>query len=135
MRYSRTIITGDLLALCAFALLGLASHEHEVTAAALARTFLPFAVAWLAVGAAAGMFRPSDSGRPVVGLRLLAAYLAAAVLALAARSTVFDRMLFSAFFVIALVGNGLLIYVWRAAYGRWLGRRSTPARIHEVTRT
>jgi hypothetical protein len=129
---SRTIIAGDLVALFAFAMLGLASHEHEVTAAALARTFVPFATAWLLVGGLAGMLRPTADGYPAVGLRYLAAYLVAAAIALTARSVIFDRALFNAFFVIALVGNGLFLFAWRAICAWWLSRRSTPGHIKEA---
>ena len=131
---TRAIVTGDLLALFAFALLGLASHEHEVSAAALARTFVPFAVAWLLVGGVAGMLRPAANGLPAVGPRFLVAYLVTAVIALAARSIIFDRTLFSAFFVIALVGNGIFLFGWRAICGWRLSRRSSPDHVEEATR-
>ena len=127
---TRGIALGDLFALFAFALFGLASHEHEVTAAALARTFVPFAVSWLAVGRIAGALRPTADGRPAMGLRFLAAYLVAGVIALSVRSLIFDRVLFNAFFVIALAGNGLFLYGWRAAAAWWLGRRSAPTGRH-----
>jgi len=130
---TRAVVAGDLLALFAFALLGLASHEHEVTAAALTRTFVPFAVSWLIVGGAAGMLPPGSDGHPAIGPRFLAAYLVAAVIALAARSIIFDRTLFSAFFVITLVGNGLFLFAWRAICGWWLSRRSTAGHIKEAT--
>jgi hypothetical protein len=130
---TRAIIAGDLLALFAFALLGLASHEHEVTPAALARTFVPFAVAWLAVGGAASLLRPDADGRPQLGLRFLAAYLIAGITALVARSVIFDRTLLNAFFVIALVGNGLFLFAWRALCGRWLAHRSSSIRTREAT--
>jgi hypothetical protein len=123
---SRAIVAGDLLALFAFALLGLASHEHELTVAALARTFVPFAASWLAVGGIAGALGPTTDGHPALGLRFLAAYLIAAVIALSARSLLFDRALLNAFFVIALAGNGLFLFGWRVAAAAWLGRRSAP---------
>jgi len=125
---SRAIVAGDLLALLAFALVGLASHEHEATVAALARTFVPFAVSWLIVGGAFGTLRPAPDGCPRIGLRAFAAYLAAGVIALVARSLLFDRSLFNAFFVIALAGNGLFLFGWRFAAWAWLDRRSPPNR-------
>ena len=127
---ARGIALGDLLALFGFSLLGLASHEHEVTAVALARTFVPFAVSWLAVGGLAGTLSPAADGHPAIGLRFLAVYLVAGVIALSARSLIFDRVLFNAFLVIALVGNGLFLYGWRAAAAWWPGRRSAPIRRH-----
>jgi hypothetical protein len=129
---TRAIIAGDLAALLAFALLGLASHEDGVTVAALARTFLPFAISWLAIGALAGAFRRDSAGRPLVGWRFLAVYLPAATVALLSRAVVFDRSLFSAFFVIALVGNGLFLLAWRFAARIVIARRSTPAYLEEA---
>ena len=121
----RTIVLGDLLALFAFALLGLASHEHEVSAAALARTFVPFAISWLAIGTLSGVFEPSPERTPVINLRVVAAYATAAVIALVARSLIFDRTLFNAFFVIAFIGNALFLFGWRAAAAVWIRRRSS----------
>jgi hypothetical protein len=135
MANARIIIAGDVLALMAFALIGLASHEHEVTLAVLARTFLPFAFAWLLIGGVSGMFRPDAAHRPRLGVAFLFAYLVAGVLALLARSLVFDRTLLNAFFVIALVGNGLFLFGWRATYGWWLARRSSHLSIKEATRS
>ena len=51
---------------------------------------------------------------------VLGVWLVAGVIALIARSVLFDRELFNAFFAIALVGNGLFLAIWRLAYGRWL---------------
>jgi hypothetical protein len=102
------VAAGDVAVLVAFGLIGLASHERELTLVAFARAVLPFPVAWLVVGAAAGVLRM----RVPLG-RLAIAWLAAGLLALVGRSIVFDRELFTAFFVIALVGNGLFLIGWR----------------------
>jgi hypothetical protein len=131
---TRTLIAGDLLALFAFAMLGLASHEHEITPAALARTFLPFAVAWLIVGGLSAMFVPTVDRRPRTDTRFLLAYLVAGLCALVARSIIFDRALVNAFFLIALVGNGLFLFAWRTGYAWWQRRRPPPASIKEPTR-
>jgi hypothetical protein len=104
----RTLIAGDIAALFLFAVIGIASHEKDISLTIFARSFLPFAVTWLTLGAALGAFR---SERP--SARLLAVYIACGVTALVARSAIFDRTLFNAFFIIALVGNGLLLFAWR----------------------
>ncbi|HET9477148.1 MAG TPA: DUF3054 domain-containing protein [Dehalococcoidia bacterium] len=112
----RILIAGDLAAMLLFALIGIASHERDISPAIFARSFLPFAVSWLTLGGLLGAFR---SERP--SWRLLAVYLACGVAALMARSVIFDRTLFNAFFVIALVGNGLMLFAWRwvrAGFGR-----------------
>ena len=106
------IALGDIAAIVGFGLIGLASHERELTGAAFARAVLPFPVAWLVVGALAGVWRTR-----VALWRLLALWGIAGVLALGARALVFDRELFTAFFVIALVGNGLFLASWRVLYG------------------
>ena len=104
----RVLIAGDLCAMLLFAIVGVASHEKDISLTIFARSFLPFAVAWLTLGTALGAFR---SERP--SLRLLAVYLVCGVAALVARSVTFDRPLFNAFFVISLVGNGVLLFTWR----------------------
>jgi hypothetical protein len=129
MSWRRWLMVGDLLALLAFALLGLASHERELTAAAFARTYLPFAVCWLLVASVLGGFQPMSDGRPVSGPGILALWLPAGVLGLFLRSMVFDRTLFTAFFVIALVGNGLFLFLWRALAAKILRERRTSASV------
>src|SRR5574341_894067 len=104
----RLLIAGDLAAMLVFALIGIASHERDISLTVFARSFLPFAVTWLTLGAALGAFRHE---RP--SWRLLAIYFACGVTALVARSVIFDRALFNAFFVIALLGNGLMLFAWR----------------------
>ncbi len=104
----RTLIAGDLGAMLLFAFIGIASHERDISLTIFARSFLPFAVSWLSLGALLGAFRHE---RP--SLRLLAVYLVCGITALVVRAVIFDRALFNAFFVIALVGNGLMLLAWR----------------------
>jgi uncharacterized membrane protein len=117
MADKRVLIAGDLAAMVLFAFVGIASHEKDISLTIFARSFLPFAVAWVTLGFALGAFRTE---RP--SLRLLAVYLVCGVAALLARSVIFDRELLNAFFVIALMGNGLLIFAWRwLRTGFWPG--------------
>jgi cation transporter-like permease len=104
----RILIVGDLAAMLVFALIGIASHERDISLTIFARSFLPFVVTWLTLGGVLGAFRHE---RP--SWRLLAIYLVCGVAALVARAVIFDRTLFNAFFVIALVGNGLMLFAWR----------------------
>jgi hypothetical protein len=104
----RVLITGDIAALFLFALIGIASHEKDISLTIFARSFLPFALTWLVLGGVLGAFRAE---RP--SPRLLAVFLVCGITALVARSLIFDRALLNAFFVIALVGNGLLLFAWR----------------------
>jgi hypothetical protein len=135
MAARRWLMVGDLLVLLVFAVIGLASHERELTAAAMARTYLPFAICWLLVASVLGGFQPMADGRPVSGLGILALWLPAGVLGLFLRSMVFDRTLFTAFFAIALIGNGLFLFGWRAIAARILRERgdSAPVQVEGVT--
>lgn len=119
-RISLPLLASDLTALTAFGLLGLASHEKSLSAETLGRSLLPFLLSWLAVGTLAGVFvhRTSEDWA-----RLAAAWLAAGTAALCARALIFDRELLNAFFVIALVGNGLFLFAWRWAYQTLTARR------------
>jgi hypothetical protein len=67
----------------------------------------------------AGVLRP-NTPRPL----LLGTWLVAGTAALVCRAIIFDRELFNAFFVIALVGNGLFLLAWRTAYDALSRRRS-----------
>jgi hypothetical protein len=55
--------------------------------------------------------------------RLLGAWLIAGTAALIARALIFDRELFTAFFVIVLAGDALFLLAWRSVYERLLGGR------------
>jgi hypothetical protein len=116
----RVLIAGDLAAMLLFAFIGIASHERDISLTIFARSFLPFAVTWLTLGSALGAFRLER-----FSIRLLGVYLVCGVTALVARSLVFDRTLFNAFFVIALVGNGALLFAWRSLRAGFL-----PPRVH-----
>jgi hypothetical protein len=118
-----------------FGAIGLASHDEGVSLGVIARSILPFAVAWFAVAPWFGAFRRRAGQGWGPGLRLAAVWLAAGVLALAGRALVFERELFSAFFLIALVGNGLFLGAWRAIYSLWTrrGERRSPSTARDAT--
>ena len=108
------LLAGDCAAFLLFGLIGLTSHEESVTVQIVVRSLLVFPVAWLLVApwfarlrsewpkargrASAGRVARGGDDRPV------------------GRSLIFDRELLNAFFVIALVGNGLFLVGWRAIY-------------------
>jgi hypothetical protein len=114
------LVLGDLAAFVAFGALGITSHEDALSLTVVARAVLLFPAAWFAIAPWFGAF----SQRAVAGRESLArialVWLPAGVIALCARAAIFDRALFNAFFVIALVGYGLFLVAWRAAYARWL---------------
>lgn len=127
MNRTAVLVLGDLAAFLVFGALGLTSHEDAITPKTIARAILVFPVAWFVIAPWFGAF----SERAVAGQdpmwRLGAIWLVAGVVALIARAAVFDRSLFNAFFVIALVGNGVLLVAWRAAYKAWFARSITRA--------
>ncbi len=127
LRGRSLLIAGDVAAFVVFGLIGLASHEKSVDLATVARSMLVFPVVWLALSPLLGTLsdRAARGDSPVA--RLVAAWLIAGPMALVGRAIVFDRELFNAFFVIALVGNGLFLAAWRAIYNRWISRRMREA--------
>ncbi len=126
MRPAWVLVIGDIAALAAFGLLGVASHERELGAVIVARSIVPFVLAWLAVGGAFRMFSADARAGWVDPGLFLAAWLIAGVLAMIARAIIFDRELITAFFVIGIAGYGLFLAGWRLAYHR-LSRRDSAA--------
>jgi hypothetical protein len=116
------LVLGDVTALALFGALGLASHEKSAGVETVARSILPFIIAWLAIGGLSGMFGAGAARGSLDPGRFVLAWLAAGVAGMVARSIIFDRELFSAFFVIGIAGNGLFLAAWRFVYGRWLCR-------------
>lgn len=82
----------------------------------IARTILVFPAAWFVTAPWFGAFSERAVGGRKSLARLALIWLVAGVVALCARALIFDRALFNAFFVIALVGNGALLLGWRAAW-------------------
>lgn len=121
------LVAGDVIALALFGVVGLASHEESASVVLIARSILPFVLAWLVVGGAAGAFGPSAREGRVDPGRLVLAWLIAGTLGMAARSLVFDRELFTAFFVIGIAGFGLFLGGWRLAYYRFVRSGARPA--------
>ena len=128
MRYRDRIILilGDLAAFVAFGAIGMASHEDGVTLKTVARAVLLFPAAWLLIAPWFGAFsQRAGAGHgwgpnPRGLMRVALVWLPAGAIALIARAAIFDRALFNAFFVVAMVGYGLFLIAWRAIYGRWL---------------
>ena len=120
---------GDLAAFVAFGALGLASHEKSFAVTPIIRSIVPFAAAWLLLSPLAGAYSDDalagrgwgDDARGIA--RTFLVWIPIGVIALIARAAIFDRQLFNAFFVIALVGDGIFITGWRAMYSRWVAPR------------
>lgn len=146
-RSSLTLAVGDVVAFTAFGVIGLVSHEKSFDAAPVARSIVPFVVAWLVIAPWFGAFSegqvsgqgwgpsprdgrgtsPRQGWGPSPLVRIAAIWVPVGIVALCARALVFDRELFNAFFVIALVGHGLFLVSWRAVYSQWLARAPSSA--------
>ena len=125
------VVLGDLGALILFGVIGLYSHERSITPPGLARAVLPFVAAWFTLGWVLGAFRPANAPAWKAHLgQVLTIWAACGVVALVGRSIVFSRPLLSAFSVIALLGNGLLLIWWRTLLRALWARsnRSVPDR-------
>lgn len=123
---SRLLALGDAAAFVAFGVIGLVSHEKSFDVGPVTRSIVPFVVAWLMIAPFLGAFsEEAVRGRKPLG-EIALVWLPAGVVALGARALIFDRELFNAFFVIALLGHGLFLLSWRAVYSRW--RAQAPAR-------
>ena len=107
------VLLGDLVAIAFFWLLGLATHQEGISAGAFARAALPFMVAWLTIGGLLGAFQPRDSVSAQSTIRIAVAWVISGLIALAARSLIFDRELITAFFFVSLFGYGMFIIGWR----------------------
>jgi len=122
---AKLIVLGDIAALVCFGLIGLVSHEKSVDVSPVIRSIVPFVVVWLMIAPFLGAFsEEAIRGRKPLG-EIALLWLPAGVVALCARALVFDRELFSAFFVIALIGHGVFLLSWRAVYSRWLAQAPT----------
>lgn len=117
---SLLLALGDVGAFVLFGVIGLISHEKSFAITPVARSIVPFAAAWLLISPFLGAFADDAlrGRKPLAELAIT--WLPIGVVALLARALVFDRHLFNAFFVIALVGHGLFLVGWRAVYARWL---------------
>ncbi len=116
------LIAGDVTALVAFGLVGLASHEDAVTGASFARAILPFPVAWLIIAPFFGAFsaRAAEGRYPVANILMI--WAVAGIAGMCGRALVFERELFTAFFAIGITGGGLFLAGWRAMYNWWAAR-------------
>jgi hypothetical protein len=117
---SLLLALGDVAAFVAFGVIGLISHEKSFAVTPIMRSIVPFAAAWLLISPLLGAYSDDAlAGRkPLAEIAMI--WLPIGIVALLARAVIFERHLFNAFFVIALIGDGIFIVGWRAIYSRWL---------------
>ena len=107
-------LVGDLAIIASFPFLGAMNHENSVSFESFTRTVVPFALAWLVVGAGSRSLAMATL-RSVrrTSLRVPPAWVAAGVLAIGMRISVFDRDFSLAFSIVAIAAVGAMIVVWR----------------------
>ncbi len=108
---ARLLALGDLAALLAFALLGLASHERGITLAGVARDWLPLAACYAAAALALGAWT-----RPGV-VRLLGAWGLGVTAGVVVRGVVLGRdpgVEQLQFLGVTLTVTLFLLAIWRA---------------------
>lgn len=111
------LLIGDLLIVLLFSAIGRASHHMTPDPLSVLNTALPFAVAWLAVGALVGVFKPASVegvGR-TFKITLLTVVIAAP-LGVLLRSLLLGRMMILSFWVVTLVSLLVLMLTWRLVY-------------------
>lgn len=107
------IVLGDLGAIAFFWVLGLATHQEGISVESFARAALPFMIAWLTIGGLLGAFQPRDADSTRSIIRTAVVWVISGLIALAARSLLFDRELITAFFFVSLFGYGMFLIGWR----------------------
>ena len=114
-RTPRTLaLVGDLVLIIVFPFLGAMNHEDAVSFESFTRTVVPFAFAWVVVGmVSGGLAIETLCSLRRTYVRVPPAWVAAGVVAIAMRISVFDRDFSPAFSIVAIAVMGGLIVGWR----------------------
>lgn len=108
------LITGDILAIMLFVLIGKREHQLDASFVDSLITAAPFVIAWLLVGGTTGVFNAeaySRLGKTVVYITLI--WLVAGSLGLALRAFIFQEGVSMPFIIVTLVSNLILLLLWR----------------------
>ena len=107
-------LVGDLVLIIVFPFLGAMNHEDAVSFESFTRTVVPFAFAWVVVGGVSGGLA-IETLRSLhrTSVRVPSAWVAAGVVAIVMRISVFDRDFSPAFSIVAIAVMGCLIVGWR----------------------
>ena len=110
------MVLGDLAVFLAFPILGSSEHSDTLSPATMVRNTVPFALAWLLLAPRLGAFPavPPTTLRGTL-VQVLKAWPVCGLAGLAMRSLVFGRPWAWSFVIIALLVQGLLLFVWRFA--------------------
>ena len=121
-RTAALLIAGDSIAFLTFAVVGLSSHERQLSFAGVLRAGLPFLLAWLPFAWAVGLFHPSRATSKA-WQSVLIAWIPACGLGLLIRSVALGQSFAPTFALVSFVTNGVLLTGWRSLYANWLRRR------------
>lgn len=114
------LLIGDILALVAFLVVGLANHDRtDNLIADVTRIGAPFLLGWLAVALLIGAYRTTGGPRAFL-LRSVLTWALGIGLALVLRNTVFGGTFSLVFAIISYVFNGIFLLGWRAVFSRFL---------------
>jgi hypothetical protein len=120
--YQRTalLVTGDLLALLAFAAIGRRSHGEAAGFAAafeVVRTAAPFIVGWLIAAPLAGAYHPATSASlgPMLRATLLG-WSGALLVGTLLRAAMIGRFSPLSFYIVTFFAALLLLAGWRSVY-------------------
>ena len=118
------LLAGDVLALLAFVLVGLSSHQMTSGVVAnVTRIAAPLLIGWFAAVLLVGAYRlPAPGTRGDFLRRSALAWLLGIGLGLLLRNTVFGSNFSPVFAIITLVFTGLFLLGWRTAFAWLLAR-------------
>jgi hypothetical protein len=113
------LITGDLVCILLFAVLGLRNHDEGITLDGVIRAATPFQAGWLTVIFAFGV---RGRGELYDGRGVVRAWVPAWALGLVIRTVLFDHDLAPTFAMVALLVNGAFLLIWRGVFAPLLPR-------------
>jgi len=126
-RLSLIALAGDAVIFAAFPLLGESNHAWEFDSERFARTFVPFAAAWLVLGSVGTAYAGSTLRRARRTLIIVpSAWGLSGALAMAIRVTIFDRAFSLSFAIVAISLMGVVLLAWRLVLA--IGYRAAKAR-------
>ncbi|BAS27230.1 DUF3054 domain-containing protein [Limnochorda pilosa] len=118
------LVAGDMVAFLVFGALGRASHGVAASLWGTVEAALPFALAWLVVGAGLHAFDPARLARPADAVKRTAlTWLAAWPVGLLLRALLLQREVPWSFALVVLGTNLVILGLWRAGYA-WTASRT-----------
>lgn len=127
-RPARWLVVGDLIVLLLFSAFGRAAHELQLELRSVLTTALPFTIAWFAVGAATGAFRPAAYQSPAAAAgRVVLTNAISVPVAIVMRALWLNRTIPWTFLLVAFTTSLILLLLWRVAFALLWARRAAGA--------